>query len=289
MSQSTIAIIIVVIAIISFVLEKIPMALTASLAAIAMGMFGIIEIKDVYSNFGSLSVIMVGAMMIVGDSVFESGLANVIGKKLVSVGLGNNQKKLVIVMTVFAMVASAFFSNSAVVAMMIPLIASVVVESNGKVQNKYVLMAVGMGASAGGFCTLAGCTPQLVTQAFLTDNGYTPMKFFDLAKAGVPMCILMLIYFITIGYWLEKKIFTFDDIIPGLETVAEDEKEAAPKWKMILVGVVALLCIAGFISGIWDLAFVALLGVCVLALTGCINLTKSMKNLDWNTLIIIAM
>lgn len=80
MEQSTIAIIIIVIAIISFILEKIPMAMTATLAALAMGVFGIIDITSVYKNFGSTSVVMIASMMIVGDSVFECGLANVMGK-----------------------------------------------------------------------------------------------------------------------------------------------------------------------------------------------------------------
>ena len=48
--------------------------------------------------------------------------------------------------------------------MMIPLVASVVSEIRGRCTNKRVLMAVGMGSAAGGFCTPfrfypAGCCP----------------------------------------------------------------------------------------------------------------------------------
>lgn len=172
--------------------------------------------------------------------------------------------------------------------MLIPLLASIVVESGGKVQNKNVLMAVGMGASAGGFCTMAGCTPQLVTQDFLITQGLEPMAFFDLTKVGVPMCFLMLVYFATIGYVLEKKILNFPDVIPG-QSDCNVQMEDAPKWKQYLTGIVVLLCIGGFISDIWDLTVVSLIGVCVLTLTGRIDLRKSLREVDWNTLIIIAM
>lgn len=43
MEQSTLAIIIVLLAIVSFALEKIPVALTAILASLAMAIFGITD------------------------------------------------------------------------------------------------------------------------------------------------------------------------------------------------------------------------------------------------------
>lgn len=290
MAQSTIAIIIIVITVISFILEKIPMAVTATLSALAMGIFGIIDLADVYKNFGSTSVIMIAAMMIVGDSVFECGLAEKIGNKLMTLGLGRNQKVLIFVMTSLTTVLSAFLSNSAVIAMMIPIASSIVVASDGKVQNKYVLMAMGMAASAGGFCTLAGSTPQMVTQEILIQEGMEPLGFFTLSKAGVIIAVLMIIYFVTVGYWIEKKTFKFEDVIPGIEAM-EDTKEKTeyPKWKMYATGIILVLCIAGFITGIWNLAIVALAGVAALTVTGCIDLKKAMKKVDWNTIIIIAM
>lgn len=291
MEQSTLAIIIIVITIISFVLEKIPMAMTATLSALAMGIFGIIDLTDVYKNFGSTSVIMIASMMIVGDSVFECGLAERIGNKLVGIGLGNNQRTLIFVMVGLSTVLSAFLSNSAVIAMLIPICASIVASSHGKVENKYVLMAMGMGASAGGFCTLAGSTPQMTTQEFLIQEGLQPMGFFELSKIGVPVALLMLVYFVTVGYSIEKRAFRFEDVVPGVQELpaSEQEKQDIPKWKMYVTGAVLILCILGFIVGIWNLAIVALLGVAALSVTGCIKIKKALMKVDWNTIVIIAM
>ena len=72
MEQSTIAILIITAAVISFALEKIPLAMTAILAALAMGIFGIIKPGDVYANFGSLAAVMVASMMVVGNAAFEN-------------------------------------------------------------------------------------------------------------------------------------------------------------------------------------------------------------------------
>lgn len=176
MEQSTLAIIIVLLAIVSFALEKIPVALTAILASLAMAIFGITDYSKAYSDFGSQAAVMVAAMMICGNACFDNGVAQAMGNKITKIGLGKNERLLVTVMTGFAVFLSAFFSNSAVVAMMIPLVASVVSKSGGRCTNKRVLMAVGMGSAAGGFCTLSGSTPQVAAQTILeTTPGCTPM------------------------------------------------------------------------------------------------------------------
>ena len=149
MEQSTLAIIIVLLAIVSFALEKIPVALTAILASLAMAIFGITDYSKAYSDFGSQAAVMVAAMMICGNACFDNGVAQAMGNKITKIGLGKNERLLVTVMTGFAVFLSAFFSNSAVVAMMIPLVASVVSKSGGRCTNKRVLMAVGMGSAAG--------------------------------------------------------------------------------------------------------------------------------------------
>ena len=79
MEQSTLAIIIIGLAIISFAWEKIPLAVTAMIASLAMGIFGIIKFSDVSAGFASTVTMMVGGMIIVGNSLFETGLAKVLG------------------------------------------------------------------------------------------------------------------------------------------------------------------------------------------------------------------
>ena len=83
MDSSTIAIVITVITIVSFILEKIPLAMTAMIASLAMGILvPEMKLSDIYSGFSSNNVIMVAGMCIVGDALFKTGMANKIGKAL---------------------------------------------------------------------------------------------------------------------------------------------------------------------------------------------------------------
>ena len=290
MEQSTLAIIIVLLAIVSFALEKIPVALTAILASLAMAIFGITDYSKAYSDFGSQAAVMVAAMMICGNACFDNGVAQAMGNKITKIGLGKNERLLVTVMTGFAVFLSAFFSNSAVVAMMIPLVASVVSKSGGRCTNKRVLMAVGMGSAAGGFCTLSGSTPQVAAQTILeTTPGCTPMHYFTLAKAGIPLCLIVIIYFATVGYWLEKKSLKFEDVCP-VELTNEEEGESKPvdKRKFWLTAIIMILVVAGFVSGIWNIAVVAMVGATLMILTGCVGLKDAFHGIDWNTIVVLA-
>lgn len=290
MERSTLAIIIVLLAIVSFALEKIPVALTAILASLAMAIFGITDYSKAYSDFGSQAAVMVAAMMICGNACFDNGVAQAMGNKITKIGLGKNERLLVTVMTGFAVFLSAFFSNSAVVAMMIPLVASVVSKSGGRCTNKRVLMAVGMGSAAGGFCTLSGSTPQVAAQTILeTTPGCTPMHYFTLAKAGIPLCLIVIIYFATVGYWLEKKSLKFEDVCP-VELTNEEEGESKPvdKRKFWLTAIIMILVVAGFVSGIWNIAVVAMVGATLMILTGCVGLKDAFHGIDWNTIVVLA-
>ena len=131
MEQSTLAIIIICLAIVSFAVEKIPLAVTAMIAALAMALTGIIKYADVSAGFASTVTMMVGGMIIVGDSLFETGVARVIEAKLVKSRLVNNERLFLFVIILMACLLSAFLSNSAVVAMFLPIIGAVAMRSNG--------------------------------------------------------------------------------------------------------------------------------------------------------------
>lgn len=291
MNQAILSIIIIVIAVISFAMEKIPLAVTALLASLAMGVFGIMPITQIYAGFASTTFIMVMGMMIVGDCLFESGLAKLVGQRLVKSKLGSNERVLIIVMMAFAGVLSAFLSNSAVVATCIPLVGSMVAKSRGKLQNKNIIMGIGMAAALGGCGTIVGSTSQLTAQGILQGTeGAREMGFFELGYVVFPLLAVLILYFATFGYKIGKKKFDFQDVsVIGEAAVTSDEEEEIKlTFHMAVSGVVIVLCVIGFIVKIWNVATIALLGATICLATGCKPFKKAMSGLDWNTLVILA-
>lgn len=306
MDSATIAIIITVITIISFVLEKIPLAMTAMIAALAMGII-IPEMKlaDIYAGFSSSTTMMVAGMCVVGDALFKTGMANRIGKAISNSPVAKNERLFLIVVLICCTLMSAFLSNSGTIAMWMPLIGACAAKSGGKVRSKMIIMAAGMACGIGGAATLVGSTSQQTANGVLMGiEGYADgLGIWDQTKVMIPLCIVMILYFSTIGYTLMKKVLKpdrpdFDEGNYFAELAAKTTDDVAadvPAWKGNLSVIVLILCILGFIatgSPIFkpylNVGVIGLLGATVLITTGCMPLKKTLAELDWNTLVILS-
>lgn len=285
MATSTIAILITLIVIILFATELIPLPVTAISACLAMGIFGVIPFSDAFSGFGNDVVILVAGAIVIGEALFATGAAQIIGQKLINV-LGTNEKTFLAVCIAFTAVLSAFLSNTATVAMMMPIIASASVKSGGKITKKNTYMAVGFASIAGGACTLVGSTPQLIAQGVLLNAGLEGMKFFDLAYSGVPKVIFLIIYYTTIGYALQKKIFKFDDI-PNEHPEETNESNTRNIFKMWISIAILIFCVVGFVAQIWTVGTVAMLGAVMCVVTKCISIKQVFAKMDWTTVVVL--
>ena len=76
MSQSTIAIIIILIITVLYATEVFPLAVTSLLAMSAMVVTGIIDWTEAFSGFSSSIVLMLIGVCIIGEAFFTTGWQN---------------------------------------------------------------------------------------------------------------------------------------------------------------------------------------------------------------------
>ena len=76
MSHTTITLLFLVFTIISFILEKIPLGLTASICAIGLTITGVLDVSTTFSQYVNSNVILCVGMFVVGQALFETGMAN---------------------------------------------------------------------------------------------------------------------------------------------------------------------------------------------------------------------
>ena len=79
MSPAIITLLFLVFAIIMFVSEKIPLALTSMIVCVGLVVTGVLDVKQAFGGFIDTNVILFVAMFIVGGALFETGMANEIG------------------------------------------------------------------------------------------------------------------------------------------------------------------------------------------------------------------
>ena len=79
MSQPTITLLFLAFAIISFILEKIPLGLTATIVALGLNLTGVLSVSETFAGYVNSNVILCIGMFVVGQALFEKGMANRIG------------------------------------------------------------------------------------------------------------------------------------------------------------------------------------------------------------------
>ena len=276
MSQSTITIIFLVFAIVSFILEKIPLGLTATIVAVGLNVTGVLDTATTFKGYVNSNVILCVAMFVVGQALFETGMANKIGSIVTK--FTKNERMLIIAVMVIVGVMSGFLSNTGTAAVLIPVVCGIADESG--YSRSRLLMPLVFAAALGGNISIIGAPGNLMGVNVLQNPGIKT-SFFMYAPIGIPMLIFGILYFVFIGYKL----------LPGGENVAvvavekDAKKQTAdvPKWKQITSLVVLILVIAAMIFeeeiGL-SIHISACIGACILVLTGVISEKAALKSID---------
>lgn len=304
MESSTIAIIITVFSMILFISNKLPMSVTACITALACGLL-IPEMKlsQIYSGFGGSTVVMVAGMCIVGDALFTTGVAQRLGAKICNTPFAKNERVFIVTVVTICTVMSAFLSNSACIAMWMPIIAAVAAGSNGKIRSKMVIFPAGTACIIGGACTLIGSVSQGAANSVLQGyEGYeSGLGMFDMSIVMVPAAILQIIWWGTIGYKMLEVVlkpgspdFDKNNAFATATTEIPQENNDIPKWKGNLSVFTLLLCIVLFmLSGFapfnkyLNIATIGMIGATFLFITGVVPAKKALADLPWDVLVCI--
>lgn len=92
---------------------------------------------------------------------------------------------------------SAFLNNTPIVAMVIPHVQAWA-DKKGISPSK-LLIPLSYIAIAGGMCTLIGTSTNVIVSGMMVDAGMEPMGLFELSIIGVPVAILVFLWFILCG------------------------------------------------------------------------------------------
>lgn len=281
MGIDVISLIIFVICIIVFIWDRLPMATTAILGCVAMVIFGVCNFSTAFGQFASSTVILTIGVMVIGAAISETGLASVIGNWIIKVSKGSETKLLIGTYLVSALM-SAFLTNSAVLAIFIPIIMGLS-KNNEKIKSKNLIMPIAIGCVIGGASTLVGSTQQMTAQGLLESAGLRTFKTFDFSIIGGVLIIVGLLYCLFIGRKIGNKVWG-NRIEEDVEetTVIKDKDNNYKKSKMIIM---AIIFVATVILYIWEpipLAITSTFAALLCIITGCISQKKAVFSVNWN-------
>lgn len=188
---------IMVVAAVLFISRKVRLELVAMGIPLSLYLCGALpDAEAALSGFGNHAVVAIGAVFVLSAGIEESGVAAWLARRVQSIGGSSEVRILTLISSVVALL-SAFMSNAATVAVLLPVAISLARRAG--IPASRLLMPLGFAAILGGNLTLIGTSSNLLVSDQLARVTGQGLDFFEFARIGVPVCIVGILYLLTIG------------------------------------------------------------------------------------------
>ncbi len=176
--------------------EKLPVDLAAIFVAIILIATRVLTPEQGLSGLGSPATVTVAAMFVLSAGLSHTGALNA-----VSTGLSRLGRRFpwgaTLLLMVIAGAASAFVNNTAVVAILLPVVLEV--GQSAKISPSRLLMPLSFASMFGGVCTLVGSSTNIVVSAIAERSGLQPFGMFEFSELGLMMAGAGLVYMFAVG------------------------------------------------------------------------------------------
>ena len=195
--------IILLISAILFVTGKVRSDLVAICSLLALLLCQILNPAEALAGFSNTTVIMMVGLFIVGGGIFQTGLAKMIGSKVMTLA-GNSELRLFLLVMTVTSAIGMFVSNTGTVALMLPIVVSMAAAAG--MSSRRLLMPLAFASSMGGMMTLIGTPANLIVSDTLVSAGYEPLGFFSFLPVGIVTLVVGILYLLPATKMLAPKI-----------------------------------------------------------------------------------
>lgn len=154
---------------------------------LALMLTGIITPEEGLAGFSNSVVIMIAGLFIVGGAITQTGLARLIGNKVLSLA-GESEVRLFYLVILVTILLGLFVSNTGTVAILMPIV--VTIASQSGVDARRLLMPMAFACSISGMMTLIGTPPTLIVHNSLMESGHEGLHFFSTLPVGLVILLI---------------------------------------------------------------------------------------------------
>ena len=188
--------IILIVAIFLFITEWLRVDMVALGVVVMLMVTGVLSTPDALSGFSNPVVLTVASLFIVGGAVLQTGLAAMIGQRILTIA-GSIEVRLIAVIMVAVALLSAFMSDTGTVAVLLPAIISLA--RTADISPSKLLIPLSYGALLGGASTLIGTPANIVVSDMLREQGEAGFNFFSYTPVGVMMILAGTGFMVIVG------------------------------------------------------------------------------------------
>ena len=268
-----------------FVIEPIPLEITAVLIGAALVILGITDVKGAWAPYMHPVVIFIMCCLIFAIALDKVGLTRRLGYYIIKKA-GNSVTRFTFIIAIGLGLASSFMHDAAACAIgivtMLPLMKAVGIEPNTNTA-KFMMLSLPFACSCGGMGTLVGGGRCMVAAAFLKEFTGIEITFFQWIIYAMPAAIITVpaaVFMVYLVYRPDPK-FRLPDFDESLGPMSADEKKA--------LVIISLSFVSWLTKGLHGLHYsvTGMVGVAALVLFGVLKWRDINENLEWGTALFI--
>jgi sodium-dependent dicarboxylate transporter 2/3/5 len=196
--------------IVLWVTEPVPIPVGGLIGVGMIVLLGVAPADDALSPFGSPTIFTFIGAFVLAQAMLKHGLARRFAFRVLSLpGVGRSTVSVVVAFGVITCLLSAFVSNTATVAMLLPTalgmlaVIAKLLQDRGVVAEDFnplrlrigaaLVLMLAYGASVGGLLTPVGSPPNLIGRGLIEEATRERISFAQWMATAVPVCLLMFV------------------------------------------------------------------------------------------------
>jgi di/tricarboxylate transporter len=184
------------IAVVLFVTEWIRVDVVAMLVLGSLALTGLLSPAEALSGFSNPAVVTVWAILILSAALSRTGVAGLIGHRLLGLA-GTSETRLVVVIMLTVGILSGFMNDIGVAALFLPVVIDIA--RRIEIPPSKLLMPLAFAALLGGLNTLIGTPPNILISEALQQANLQPFGMFDYTPVGVVVMLAGIAFMVLVG------------------------------------------------------------------------------------------
>ena len=187
---------ILVLAIVLFITEWVRMDVVALLVLGSLAVAGLVTPSEALSGFSNPAVVTVWAVLILSGGLARTGVAGLIGRRLMQLA-GDSEIRLLVIIMLTVGILSGFMNDIGVASLFLPVVIDIARRT--KQPPSKLLMPLAFAALLGGLNTLIGTPPNILISEALKEAGLRPFQMFDYTPVGISVLLVGTAFMALVG------------------------------------------------------------------------------------------
>jgi len=229
---------ILVLVVVLWVTEALPLAVTALLGAVACVLAGVAPAREVFRPFADPLIFLFIGSFLLAESIRLHGLDRRLAYAVLSVPwVGERPARILAAVALVSVLISAFISNTCTAAMMMAIVSGILVavEEGARAGGRKpaptfatgLFLCVAFAASIGGLATPIGTPPNLIGLGFIRDRLGVTISFLGWCTVGIPVVAVMTAFLVFV---LSRMFPAGVDRLDGVREYVAGERARLGPW-----------------------------------------------------------